>query len=159
MKEIDIMRRNCNKRNLLVLSMLLLVSFITKAQDPDTLFEKKNDVASDVKKFKDSLVENGIDTLLVYQSSCSDCVSHDSVPDKIFVRSSPYSESTPSYVFWIDNNHYYVKKFDEFFNYSTLESYRHHHYPLYDFYFYNAREIQSERIKIDSNGSLNSKKS
>ncbi|TND07861.1 MAG: hypothetical protein FD123_2851 [Bacteroidetes bacterium] len=118
-------------------------------------------VSDAVNKILDSLKTNKVDTLLVYQMSFEGEANYP-LPylDEYRAKFSknavilPLSHAQPAYIFWKKNGHYYVKKIDQFFQYTTIERERHTVFPLFDFYKRERTVLNSEKLfyenRIDS---------
>ena len=140
------------RKILLGFCFLISCNFLSQTwQNKSTLHNINQDSA--VKKICSSLKKNKVDTIIIFRKYCIDCFtrvggepghkkdlqSPDSLGNEVLRKNS-----TPSYIFWIESGHYFVKKIDQLAIYKTIERAKKFQYPLYDYAIKNRQRILNE---------------
>ena len=134
--------------------LLVIMGCVTGKNNNDFDIPKEIVINVPVKaaEFKDSLLKEGIDTLIVFSKECSKCISTPYIGNKgKMLSGSEYSVSAfvlPTYIFWIKRGNYFVKRIDQFAEYNPIKRPAQNHLPLYDYIIENKKAIQNENYNF-----------
>ncbi|GAB5419082.1 MAG: hypothetical protein Crog4KO_05900 [Crocinitomicaceae bacterium] len=97
---------------------------------------------------KDSLIQNGVDSILVYSTHCRNCLETPYIPNakELEIADSYILRAylKPVYVFWCHNGVYQLKKMDQSFESASIEVNKVQFAHIFDFYNTNKTELNSE---------------
>lgn len=108
----------------------------------------KYNVEKRVTELTDSLRSISIDTFFVFSKECHNCYFTPFIPSKKDikkqVRYTSQHYTQPAYIFWVQKGHYFIRKVDEFYDYSSIERSKNTQLPLYDYLVENRAFFAEE---------------
>lgn len=124
-------------------------------QEYGALLPVRIEVFQYVNHFTDSCKKAGIDTLIVFSTYYSGERLYPPIDyaqlGKKYSRGNYEAESfsTPSYIFWVHNGNYFLKKIDQFSRFKTVSQDKYQNFQLYDFYIRNQSLLEKEKELTD----------